>query len=110
MNKYPVQDKPLYGFHVVDGRLVKDTHIMYLEIVRQGYIRKTNYKFAKNMGISNIGAERLDKYLNGYLYTFDPDKDRALHIMRSTVRKKIGKAREELAKLEQKMEILDAMK
>lgn len=63
----------------------------------------------KNTGISNIGAERLDKYLNGYLYTFDPDKDRALHIMRSTVRKKIRKAREELAKLEQKMEILDAM-
>ena len=29
--------------------------------------------------------------------------------MRSTVRKKIRKAREELAKLEQKMEILDAM-
>lgn len=57
MNKYSVQDNPLYGFHVVDGRLAKDTHIMYLEIVRQGYIRKTNYKFAKKTRVYRTSGQ-----------------------------------------------------
>ena len=109
MNKFPPQEKPLYGFHIVDGRLVRTIHTNYLESTRNGYFKKKEYRFHKGVAIGYTKNERLDRYVNGYLYTFDPDEDRALSIIRDTVREKIEKTREDLAKLEQKMEILEAI-
>lgn len=61
------------------------------------------------MGVTAINEDRLDRYLNGYLYTFDPDEKRALSIMRSTVREKLAAARQNIEKLERKLEVLDVI-
>lgn len=109
MCTFSSQTKSLYGFHILNGQLIQSVYPNYVESMTKSYFPKKRYRFQKGMGVAAINEDRLDRYLNGYLYTFDPDEKRALSIMRSTVREKLAAARQNIEKLERKLKVLDAI-
>lgn len=108
MDDYERQARPLYCFYVADGRLVAETHWYYGLEARQRMHEKTYLRFRRNGKRMLLDYDRLDRYLNGYLYTFIKDRDKALNIMRSTVKNRVDALRYELEGAEKALAAIDA--
>lgn len=108
MDDYERQVRPLYCFYVADGKLVAETHWYYRLEARQRMHEKTYLRFRRNGKRMSLDYDRLDRYLNGYLYTFIKDRDKALNIMRSTVKNRVDALRYELEGAEKALAAIDA--
>lgn len=88
----PLQARPLYAFRIRNGKLERKSFDRY-GITQYG--RKDIYRFV-DATLKTKSTERLDKALNGYVYTFDPDPRHALELFRRRAESDMAKARADL--------------
>ena len=87
---------PIYGFKITDdGSLEMKTYADYDRVAW----RRTTYRFKNGYNIVTKTEEQMDRYISGYLYTFDPDPERAMNIIKSTLQDKSTKLYEEMVKI-----------
>lgn len=85
----PLQDRPLHAFCIKNGKLEHKTFERYgITPSRHGNI----YRFV-DAALKTKTENQLDKALNGYVYTFDPDPRHALEIFRGRAESDMTKAR-----------------
>ena len=78
-DRFPVQAKPIYAFHIVEGRLRRRTYTRY-ETVQYGFNR-TKYRIHTGKSIVDKTVDQMDRVLSGWVFTFDPDPGRILDLM-----------------------------
>lgn len=85
----PEQDRPLYAFCIRDGKLERKSFRRYgVTPSRRGDI----YRFV-DATLKTKSEDQLDRALNGYVYTFDPDPKHALEIFKDRAESDMVRAR-----------------
>lgn len=81
MKKEGIQkDRPLYAFHIDNTmELVCDVIDHYMTIETSHGKR---YRFGYNNAIKTKSEQQLDRALNGYVYTFNPDRLRVVELFK----------------------------
>lgn len=88
----PLQGRPLHAFCIRNGKLEHKMFERYgVTPSRHGNI----YRFV-NAVLKTKSDGQLDKALNGYVYTFDPDPRHALEVFRDRAESNMMKARTDL--------------
>lgn len=96
------QDRPLYGFHIGDSGLVRNEYHEY-----ETYASADSYLFRSHTGRNVLKTkDQLDRYLNGYLYTFDPDPAHAVAAMKDTLEERISEAEVAVMKAQAEIRVL----
>lgn len=99
------EKKPLYGFYMDEkGCLKKEVNTSYT--ILSAALRK-EYRFTRGYQHIHVKDARLDRYTNGYVYTFNPDETHAEAIIRKTLENKIKQLEGEVAKTQAKLDLLN---
>lgn len=88
--KFPLQQCPLHAFCIKGGVLKHKEITRY--IVSPGR-NAPIYKFMDGGSMKSKDSAQLDRALNGYVYTFDPDPKRALELFKSRAESDMIRAR-----------------
>lgn len=96
-------NKPIYGFWLDDDNKLCTAKYDNYEVCYRGV--KKFYHFLKPNKVYAMKAhEKLDRYLSGYVYSFNPDPAHALDIIRKELE---DREQEALSKAKQAQDLLE---
>ena len=92
---FPEDQQPIYDFFLdEDGKICMNMHTRYARTYTPEYVRtKFTYRIHTDTRIITKTSAQMDRYLNGHLFTLDPDMKRAKAIITEYYRERLALAR-----------------
>lgn len=110
-NEFPIHNEHIYAFTLdsENGGLTMQEYDRYVAIPRRTYKAKTvyDYRIWADNHVVTKSYQQMDTVLHKYLFTFDPDPNRAMELFRTTYGRKLVDARATVERTERLLEILN---
>lgn len=106
---FPENTEPVYDFHVNNGKICVNLHTRYVRTDTPEHRRiKFSYRIHADNRVITKDSNQMDRYLNGHLFTLNPDTQRAKEIIVHYYKEKLALAKISIAQYEEALSELES--